>query len=212
MSADDIIYVYQHSVPGFEYINGYGNHSFGNGTNNVIFGQTLFDEQDNCEAEIETIMGQAQIWLVTSHITEKRLSRLFQAMHTNGYLELISYEHQTPLWHYSQTIANAKKHYSLYLATCQKNGRDIQATITIKNDGQAYLNNQFEEIYLNDATNDRLYRLSRLIAPEEQINIDINYPQDATIELSLKSQYGTAQNGAALILNNCNVYDNENNQ
>ena len=193
MKSNDMVYVYGSSRPAFEYLNGYDNNSFGEGINNVVFGKKNKDwnsEYDR-QKEMEKIFSYSDIWIVSSHENNyKRFQELVQDMHENGYLELVSYQYKTPLWYYCKSLDDVKKHFAMSVKNNVSDGDWNEATIHIKNDGEAYLNNQYDRIYLIEEKSGKIYPIDELIEPGKEIDVKVRYPVVEEPEYTLCGQYG----------------------
>ena len=194
MKPDDLVYVFSFSKPAFEYYNGYGNNNFGKGTGNVIFGEADFDWRfvfDHA-LEIKKILSNKNLWIVSSHTVaeEEQFCKLVDAMHENGYLELVYYPYDTPLWHYSKSLSDVKKHFTMDVQTLKKDGDCFEAVICIKNDGEAYLNNPYDDIYLLERKSGKVYPIKELIAPGTEKDIAVRFPENEEPEYVLLSQFG----------------------
>ncbi|SES42308.1 hypothetical protein SAMN04487884_1483 [Butyrivibrio fibrisolvens] len=197
MKTDDMVYVFSYSRPAFEYINGYGNINFGGGINNVFFGAPIVG--DKCEFdldyEVEKIISHPKIWIVSSNRGPAYFSDLAQAVNENGYLELIDYQYNSPLWYYCNSLNEVKKHFTM---TISKNvvidNVWNESIIHIENDGEAYLNNPYEDIYLIERRSGKVYPIKELIAPGDGIDIVVRYHNNEEPEYILCGQYGKIAN------------------
>ena len=192
MEPDDKVYVYGASKPAFEYINGYGNSSFGGGTDNVIFGDADFDWRFIIDAELEKekVLSNSNIWIVSSHTNSDKFTKLISIINDNGYLELIYNPYNTPLWHYSKSLDDVKKHFTMGVQGLKTENQWSEAVIHIKNDGMAYLNNIYNDIYLVEMKTGTIYPIKSLIAPGEEVNITIRFPETEEPEVALRGKYG----------------------
>lgn len=194
MKPDDTVYVYSHSIPAFEYINGYGELDFGEGTKNVVFG-TPWKSKIDWKEEVNKIVLHSNIWIVSSHINDGKFSEFVQDIQENGYLELVNYQYNTPLWHYCSSLDDVKKHFTMTVeGTVLDSDGWSETTIHIKNDGEAYLNNPYENIYLIEKQSGKIYPIDELIAPGDEIDIVVRYPKNEEPEYTLCGQYGKITN------------------
>ena len=177
------------SKPAFEYIYGYDNSSFGDGENNVIFGEADFDWtfEFDYQNEIEKILSYPSIWIVSSHTQNNKFLKLLQAMHEKGYLELVDYQHNTPLWYYCESLDEVKKHFTMRLESVITSDGWNEAVIHIKNDGGAYLNNPYDNIYLIDRNTGRIYPVDGLIPPGGEKRITVRFSETEEPEYVLCS-------------------------
>lgn len=206
MKKNDTVYVYSFSKPGFEYINGYGNNNFGNGTNNIILGEADFDSQFefDYESEIEKILSNSNLWIVSSHTTDyfssKMFVKLIDAMHENGYLELVYYPYNTPLWHYSKSLDDVKTHFTMSIQNITSGEKWNEAVIHIQNDGEAYLNNPYESIFIMEKNTGTIYPIDELIAPGAEKDITVRFTQNEEPEYFLRSQFGQIAKDDSVII------------
>ena len=204
MNADDTVYVYSFSRPAFEYRNGYGNLSFGDGENNVILGDADFDWkfEFDYQGEIKKILSYPRLWIVSSHTdySEEPFLKMLQAMHENGYVELVQFEYNTPLWYYCKSLDEVKKHFTMSLKSAGTADGWNEAIIHIMNDGEAYLNNQYDNIYLMDRKNGQIYPVDGLIAPGGGKDITVRYPDGEEPEYVLCSQYGKLTEDDSIVI------------
>lgn len=192
MDPNDKIYVYGASKPAFEYINGYGSTSFGGGTDNVVFGDADFDWRFiiDAESEKEKVLANSNIWIVSSHTNSNKFAKLISSINRHGYLELIYNPYNTPLWHYSKSLDNIKKHFTMTVQSIILDAGFREAVIHIKNDGEAYLNNPYDNIYLIEKNSGTIYPIDGLIAPGEERDITVRFPETDEPEYVLRSQFG----------------------
>lgn len=194
MDPDDMVYVYSYSKAGFEYINGYGNTSFGGGKNNVVFGDLDHNKSlvIDCRLEKEKILSYPELWIVSTHVEASRWQfvELADAMHQNGYLELVDYQYESPLWYYTESLKDVKKHFVMNLQSVDIGDEYNEAVIHIRNDGEAYLNNPFDEIFLEEKESGKLYPIQDLIASGEEVDITVWFPANEEPEFILRSRYG----------------------
>lgn len=188
---DEKVYVYFHSVEGFEYKNGIGKKTIGAVCgNNVILGTTLFTDADDCEEEIAEIISCDKLYIASSHINTERLSRLLEAVYKEGYLQLALFNHNTPLWFYCRDVSDSKVHvsYSLIDKFEDKNTESIK--LEIKNDGEAYLNHMYETVSLvNCETGDR-FELQKNMAPGSSMELIVLYEKGSEPDFQLENEYG----------------------
>ena len=194
MNPDDMVYVYSYSKAAFEYINGYGNTSFGGSKDNVVFGDLDFNKSlvIDCRLEKEKILSYPELWIVSTHVEESRWQfiELADAMHRNGYLELVDYQYESPLWYYTESLGDVKKHFVMNVQSLEMGDGYNEAVIHIRNDGEAYLNNPFDEIFLEEKGSGEIYPIDDLIAPGEETDITVCFPANEEPEYILRSRYG----------------------
>ena len=192
---DEMVYVYFQSSQAFQFKNGYNKFHIGKqkAKNNIIFGKTTFSDNDKNAKEVNQILSYPKLYIVTSHIQGpffQRVENLFQKLRHNGFLELIQYKRDTPLWYFSKKATDCKLDYELSVVNKKKKYGMIKATIRIKNTGKAYLNDPYTQTYLVNTINNDIYPLNRLIAPNESIDIVVYYNKNQKSSFTLRKQFG----------------------
>lgn len=192
---DEMVYVYFQSSQAFQFKNGYNKFHIGKqkAKNNIIFGKTTFSDNDKNAKEVKQILSYPKLYIVTSHIQGpffQRVENLFQKLRHNGFLELIQYKRDTPLWYFSKKATDCKLDYELSVVNKKKKYGMIKATIRIKNTGKAYLNDPYTQTYLVNTINNDIYPLNRLIAPNESIDIVVYYNKNRKSSFTLRKQFG----------------------
>lgn len=190
IEEDEMVYVFEQSVPGFEYKNGYGNHSIGGYEDNVILGQTWFQEGEECSDEIEKVVGNDKTYIVFSHSGPELLRQLLDAIHETGYLQLVLYDYNTPLWFYCNSLDDSKVHVSYEMINRWENGKMEYALLRIHNDGNAYLNHMFETVSLVNCSDGHRMELEKNIAPGGAVDVVIEREAGSSSKFCLKNEYG----------------------
>ena len=187
VEAGDMVYVYAQTVPGFEYTNGYGNRSIGGFSNNVVFGSTQFTPLENrdsvedtlkgyekyhifldrYQSEIDKVMSYEKCYFVTSHTSPpksptNRAQGLIEAMQVDGYLDLVSYEHETALWFHSTNIDDCKTRGKLSYAGPR--AANDSGWVTVENVGEAFLGNPYDLLCL-ERDDGALFEVGEMLAP-----------------------------------------------
>lgn len=190
IKSDEMIYVYVGAVDGFLYKNDYDSISFGGYENNVILGSVNFSDTSDCEGEIEKIISHDKIYIVCSHYTDERLSQLLKAVHENGYFQLVSYEYATPLWFYCNNLSDSKIHISYEIVEHSENGNIENVMLRIYNDGEAYLNHNWENVSLVNIENGDRREMEKNIAPGQTVDIMVSYEKESPPVFRLENEYG----------------------
>lgn len=195
IKKDEMVYVYFQSMPPFQFKNGYDNFRIGKETrnNNIIFGRGFFTDNDKNRDEIKKILSYPKIYLVTSHIQSGlygRIENLFQKLRQHGYLELVQYKRETPLWYFSKDKKDCKTDYMFKILGNKSVYSTTKTIIRIVNTGKAYLNDPYNQTYLENIENHNIYPLTKLVAPKEYIDIEINYKKGDNPKFTLKRQFG----------------------
>ncbi|MCR4591349.1 MAG: hypothetical protein K5668_11080 [Lachnospiraceae bacterium] len=190
IGADDKIYVYYGTKGAFEYKNGYDNPSFGDYENNVVMGSTYFDEDDERpEEEMKKVLSFDKCYIVSSHLSDG-IYPLFDYLQDKGSLELISYEHQTPLMYFCRDNSDSKIDFTMNEENTENRNDMVHSVIHIENTGEAYLNSPYNDIFLEDTDNGKVYAIEDLIAPGESVDISVSYPSDKAAHFVLLSNHG----------------------
>jgi len=191
IKSDDMIYVYSGAVNAFQYKNGFGNTSFGGYENNVIFGTTNFSDTSDCEEDIEKIISHDKIYIACAHyVKDERLSQLLKAVYENGYFQLISFEHETPLWFYCQNLSDSKIHVSYEVIEHSENDNTENLILRIHNDGDAYINHNWESVGLVSSEDGSRMELDKNIAPGNSVDIVVSYKKGNSPVFQLENEYG----------------------
>ena len=191
---DEMLYVYHHSVPGYQYKMGYDNHSIGHGyENNVIYGETFFNDDIDCEAEIDKIFSNDKIYIMTSHIRDDRLAKLLTAAHAEGSFELVLFEHETPLWYWCRNKEDTRIHVSCESVSTEKTEGKTVYTIKLKNDGNAYLNHKYETVKALLSEQGEGVEIPKNVEPGSVTGIRIETEEPLPHSLFLSNEFGIIQ-------------------
>ena len=195
LQSDEHVYVYYLSVPGFQYKNGYDNNSIAGYDNNITFGEKSFGVKsfyvgDDYENEISKVINWDKIYIASSHNTKEGLEKLMDALHKNGFLQLVSFEHRTPLWFFCKNIEDSKIRVSYKTESVKCFGDQALATVYLINEGPAYINHEFETVYLIDTQAGKLYELPKNISPGEQVKLTLQYETASPPTLRLENEFG----------------------
>lgn len=190
IKEDEMVYVYKSSVSGFQYKNGYDNTSIGGYENNVIFGTTFFGENDDCGDEIHRIAGLDKFYIASSHVWDDRVKGLFDVLQGKGYLELITYDYNTPLWFYCSDMRDSKLQIRYEILEQSKKDGLINITLRIYNNGDAYLNHKYETVYLINQEDGSKIELPKNLKPGDYADIELQYTEGNNPSYSLENEYG----------------------
>lgn len=188
---DEKVYVYYHSVPGFEYKHGFGKKIIGNGSKeNIILGETFFTKTSDCQTEIDKIVSSDKIYIASSHLVTERFARLLDAMHEKGYLQLALFDYDTPLWFYCRNLKDSKIQISYELLERSANKNTESLTIRIYNHSDAYLNHMYETVSLVNCESGDRFELQKNIAPKSCKDIVVTYEKGTHPTFRLENEYG----------------------
>ena len=149
---------------------------------------SFFDGSWMGEVTSQYLQGDISKSRYKSRLTS--IKRFERQLNDNGYLELIYNPYNTPLWHYSKSLDDVKKHFTMGVQGLKTENQWSEAVIHIKNDGMAYLNNIYNDIYLVEMKTGTIYPIKSLIAPGEEVNITIRFPETEEPEVALRGKYG----------------------
>ncbi|MDO4198872.1 MAG: glycosyltransferase family 39 protein [Erysipelotrichaceae bacterium] len=196
IKEDEKIYLYNTSVGVWEYINGYGNTSFGGYDDNVVFGTVYFNNdydalarKYNYQEELKDMLEYEKMYIVIVHYYDNRIQYLIPALYESGYVSLVSYEYETPLLYYCKNIEDTKTDYSLEIIDQYTDCALTYTTIRISNTGGSYINNRFENIYLKDEENGLTFVLDKVLAPGEYTDVTVSYSSDIKPVFNLYNSY-----------------------
>ena len=214
IQMDDMVYVYAQTVPGFEYTNGFDNDSIGGYPHNVIMGKTLFtpmEQRDpetdallSCEKyhidlqaqgdELKTVMSYPSCYVVTSHTLKPksphdRMRVLVETMQSDGFLDLVSYEHETALWHHYSRLEDCKTKAELRHE--RVDGSESSAWITVENIGEAYLGNPYDSLCL-ERDDGVMYSVEDILAPGKSTKVRVSLHGEGDTQFTLR--YGFNKN------------------
>ena len=176
IQRDESVYVYFHSTYGWQYKLGYNNHSIGGFEDNVIYGTVFFLKDMDCEKEINKVLSYDKLYIASSHLIPKRFFQLEQAMKKTGHMELIYYEHRTPLWFFCKDLADSKIN-----ATWDYN--PYSGMLRIHNIGPAWLNHEYETVRVVDKASGLEAKLPKNIAPGKKVEIALKCGDNARLTL-----------------------------
>lgn len=168
IQADENVYVHFWSIYGWQYKLGYDNKSIGGYDENVVYGAVPFYDRENGKGEIAVVLEYDKLYVAASHDTFRNLERLGEVQ-KEGQLELVSYEHETPLWFFCKDLADSKIEASWEIT--KRDGDEF--TVRIHNVGPAWLNHEYENVYLLDTVSGAKTALPKLVAPEKVIELKI---------------------------------------
>lgn len=174
VQKDEPVYVYFQSTYGWQYKLGYDNHSIGGFKNNVVYGTVVFVKERDCEKDIEKVLSYDKLYIASSHLNPERIFQLMRAMKKAGHVELIYYEHQTPLWFFCKDLSDSK----INAVWDHKNG-----VVRIRNQGPAWLNHEYETVRVVDEASGAEANLPKLIAPGQEVEVKLTCGDDAKLTL-----------------------------
>ncbi len=175
IKSNENVYVYYHSVPGFMYKNGYNTSIIKSAGNNIIYGETFFDENSDYIQDINNIVNSENCYIVMSHINESRIEGLKENLVSLGYLELVENQYDTPLLYWTSEEENIKTQINLSVSEKYENDGLIYATIKIYNSGNTILNSVFCPVNLVLVGLGESYEIDKNIKKGEFTQINISY-------------------------------------
>lgn len=187
------VYVQRYAVAGFQYKNGYGNTSVGGFENNVEFGKVDFKPGTGYETELATILSNNHFYAVCTHVPpyDERTLPLIDAMRKERILELVSFEHETPLWFCCTDPKDRKTHVTGKLLEPSEKDGVMTATLELRNDGMTWLNHWYEDLaLLNQTTGEQIPFTEENIAPGRTIQFGVQWEKGQTPTFDLVNEFG----------------------
>lgn len=147
IKADEELYVYHHTVPVFEYKNGYGNTSIGGYENNVYLGTGFFNgETENLDTQY--IFSKNKLYIIISHIIPDRIVPLMNSIQKKEYFDLIETLKDAKLYYKYIDLKDSKISCKYELTKRKVIDSTEILELTIINTGEAYLNNEYSTLKL----------------------------------------------------------------
>lgn len=185
IQSDEKVYVYYHSIPGFQFKNGYDTSSIGGYEDNVIYGETYFSASDDYEAELQKIYDAKKCYIMLSHTSESRIAGLIEGTMGKGYLELVKNDYNTPLYYYCADGLDSKIAVNLESVSCNVDKGTVTEIIRINNTGAAFINHRYEDVLIVDVANNLAFDVPELIAPGTSVDITVTYPEGLETNFTL---------------------------
>jgi hypothetical protein len=178
IKAGEGIYVCRNSVPGFKYSNGYHTNLFGQYDNEVMYGEQIlgtdiFGVYYDGTKDYAFIEGKGTCYIVMNNTLEA--GNLYEELQSQGYLSLVSYEYETPLWYYSDTMTENKTSFSIE--------QEKENEITLTNTGASYINPVKENVELLCVSTGETVTLPDMIAPGESVTLSVTKGWDTSYAL-----------------------------
>lgn len=156
----------------------------------MIWGATPFTEGLDCKGELEKIIHNKTYIAASHYLKERDLSELLKGVYENGYFQLVSFEHETPLFFYCNDLSDSKVHVSYEVAESSENGDTVSMIVRIHNDGEAYLNHNWETVRLVNCENNSWFEMEKNVAPGQSTDILISYEKGSNPLFCLRNEYG----------------------
>jgi P pilus assembly chaperone PapD len=116
---------------------------------------------------------------------------LFTETHQNGYMEMVYFDHETPLWYYCQSSEDTKSRVQLQVTNRESTGDgNLVYTVELINTGETYLNPEFETLQLVSSDGTIAVDLPKMIAPGASVELQLTVPEDAAVSVHLQNEYG----------------------
>ena len=202
LKSDEHVYVYRHSVPGFQFKIGYDNDSLAGFKSNVTFGKVFFlaekptgwlchyVEDADVEEEIAEVVGRDKVYIVSSHIRTERLKGLLDAIHESGFLQLVLYDYNTPLWFFCRDLEDSKIHVFYETESVKSIEKQTVVKVLLKNEGPAYINHQYEDVRLVNTETREGYSLPKNIIPGSSVELTLTYEGNTPPTFILENEFG----------------------
>ena len=188
---DEDVYVFSGAYPGFLYYNKYNDTRLEGHPNSVYIGYLPLGRYNDCENDMSYILGSERCYIFMSDTWDNIESTevLFSQTHAAGFMEMVYYGHETPLWYFCKDASDAKTKVSVRIVREQNSGGEQRVTVELKNTGEAYLNPKFETLQLIEEETGRSYELPKMIEPGKTTEIEIEAGDVKTLRLHLQNEY-----------------------
>ena len=190
IQADESVYVYKQSIPGFTYKNGYNTVSIGDYCNNIIYASGFLIEGEDYSKDIVNIQNAHNCYIVLSHIVKERIYGIKHDLPRIGYLELVRDDYSTPLLYWTDDISKAKSRVELSVIKKEERDSRIFETVRISNVGETVLNSPFNRAFLVSLDCDILCVIPEEIRQNQHIDISFDYPIEYNPVLRLVDSNG----------------------
>lgn len=189
---DENVYVFSGAYPGFLYYNQYDDTHLLNRENPVYVGYLPLGKNNDCEKDMNYILGSDKCYIFMSdtwdHVESTEV--LFSQTHQQGFMEMVYYGYETPLWYYCK---DAKDSLSNVSYTIIDEKTDMKGTmvyaVEVKNTGRCYLNPKFETLQLVEEEGNSFYELPDMIAPGDSVVLEMTVTNGETKRYHLKNEY-----------------------
>lgn len=114
---------------------------------------------------------------------------LVEAMQNDGFLDLVSYEHGTALWHHYVSLEDCKTKAELRHE--RVDGSESSAWITVENIGEAYLGNPYDSLCL-ERDDGAMYSVEDILAPGKSTKVRVSLHSEGDTQFTLR--YGFNKN------------------
>ncbi len=196
---DELVYVNPGNAAAFQFKNGYDDTSIGGYYDNVIFGESridglIFVELDEIEFDAvlfggfaEKVSGKRGVYVPLSHYDRKQYLKFRDCMYLKGRGEVVSLEHNTPLFYYYKDI-NASK-MAVYMERICLNNEDNTQTVRLHNEGKAFVNHRFEQSFFVNSLGSR-YQLTGELAPGDYMDVVVAREEADSVSWWIENEYG----------------------
>jgi len=145
---DEKVYVYYHSIPVVKYKIGYEAERIGDvATNNIMWGTDTPDKEE-ARADIENVLQTDKCYILASHAPAERINPLLDAAKSEGNLEIVLNQHETPLYYYSKSLEGLKASADYEIVKQEEEGDTCYVTIRVYNTGESFINTEFDSVRL----------------------------------------------------------------
>ncbi|MCR5024381.1 MAG: glycosyltransferase family 39 protein [Lachnospiraceae bacterium] len=186
IKENDRVYVFDYAAGTFEYLNGYGNNSIGGYEDNLLFWNNYTYEDGMGREDFDQLSETGNAYIAISHASKKNIAPLLYFAENSGNLDLVSYEHETPLYYYYKEPVETKKHVSYSVKDKKTYDGCSVYSICMENGGDSYLNHEYENVYLGCKENPGIMvPINKIISPGESFEVEITIPDTVSNGLTL---------------------------
>jgi hypothetical protein len=190
---DENVYVFSGAYPGFLYYNDYNDVSLEDKGNALFIGYLPLGESNDCTEDMNFILSSEKCYIFMSDTWNdwESTAVLFTETHQNGYMEMVYFDHETPLWYYCQSSEDTKSRVQLQVTNRESTGDgNLVYTVELINTGETYLNPEFETLQLVSSDGTIAVDLPKMIAPGASVELQLTVPEDAAVSVHLQNEYG----------------------
>lgn len=143
---DEKVYVYYHSIPVVKYRIGYETDRIGDVTADNIMWGTDTPDKEEAQNDIEKVLQTDKCYILASHAPAERINPLLDAAKTEGNLEVVMNEHETPLYYYARKPEDMKASVAYEVVEQEEEGDTCYVTIRVHNTGSSFINTEFDDV------------------------------------------------------------------
>lgn len=184
---DEKVYVYYHSIPVVKYRIGYEAERIGDVTaDNIMWGTDTLDKEE-AQNDIEKVLQSDKCYILASHAPAERINPLLDAAKTEGNLEVVMNEHETPLYYYSRKPEDMKASVTYEVVEQEEEGDTCYVTIRVYNTGTSFINTEFDNVRVACREREDIgTNLWGNLAPGAYYDMPMQFDWDGATEVSIQ--------------------------